>query len=193
MGVAKVNAAGRTLDAHALRGQVGLAMGTDELFDGTIEENITVGRALSFEQVWEAVRLAALDAPLLALPDGLQTQVVGTGRALPTGIARRIMIARALAGRPRLLVLDDAYEGLEPAVRDRVVASIYGAPWWTVVDTSDEPAVLAQADEVHVLTREGGFEPAGSPVEAAAPGSTLDRLQPEIAAALRQSLVADAS
>ncbi len=173
------------LDAHALRGHVGLAMSTDELFDGTIEENITMGRALPFDRIWEAVRLAALDAPVLALPQGLQTPIVGTGRSLPGGVARRIMIARAVAGRPRLLVLDDAYEGLEPAVRDRIARGLYAAPWWTIVDTSDEPGVVRLADAVYVLTRDGGILDAGTPAEALADGSPLARLQPEITAALR--------
>ena len=173
------------LDAHALRGQVGLAMGTDELFDGTIEENITMGRPLTFDEVWEAVCLAALDGPLLALPEGLQTAVVGTGRSLPGGVARRIMIARALAGRPRLLVLDDATNGLEPAVRDRIIRAVSAEPWWTIIDTSGDAEALRQADAVFVLPGDGGIRASGTPAEAAAEGSPLARLQPEIAAALR--------
>ena len=176
------------LDAHALRGQVGFVMATDELFDGTIEENITLGRPLTFDQVWEAVRLAALDAPVLALPDGLQTAVVGTGRELPGGVARRIMVARALAGRPRLLVLDDATQGLEPAVRERIGRAVAAAPWWTVVDMSGDPKALRRADAVVVLTRDGTAASAGTPAEAAAEGSVLARLQPETAAALRAAL-----
>ncbi|HEX9953123.1 MAG TPA: hypothetical protein VGB53_15240 [Rubricoccaceae bacterium] len=163
-------------------------MATDELFDGTVEENITLGRPLTFDQIWEAVRLAALDAPLLALPDGLQTAVFGTGRALPSGVARRIMIARALAGRPRLLILDDAAQGLEPAVRERIGRAVAAAPWWTVVDMSGDPEALRRADAVVVLTRDGTAEPAGTPAEAAAEGSALARLQPETAAALRAAL-----
>ena len=173
------------LDAHGLRGQVGLALGSDELFDGTLEENITMGRPLSFEQVWAAVQIAALDAPVLTLPDGLQTQIVGAGRSLSGGLARRIMIARAVASGPRLLVLDDAYEGLEPAVRARIARAIYADRRWTVIDTSDDPGVLGLADAVHVLTRDGVFAQAGTPAEARAPDSALAQLQPETAAALR--------
>ena len=172
-------------DLHSVRQQVGLALSADELFDGTIEDNITMGRPFAFDELWEAVRIAALDAPLLALPDGLRTPVVGSGRSLPGGVVRRIMIARAVIGRPRLLVLDDAYEGLEPAVRDRIVEAVYGAPWWTVIDTSDEPDVVRRADTVYLLGRDGRFEAAGAPEAAASDGSPLALHQPEIAASLR--------
>jgi ATP-binding cassette subfamily B protein len=140
------------LDPQAYRSVVGLALSTDELFKGTVEENITMGRSLSYENVEQALRLSCLEDAILKLPDGLQTPVTSAGLGLPQGMVRRIMIARAVVGEPRLLVLDEPFNGIKDPVKQTLADRLYEHDAWTIVSAADDtPMTVRRADQVLVL------------------------------------------
>lgn len=137
----------RSLALDDLREQVAL-VGAPELVFGTVEENVRLGRAdLPAAEVREALRAVGLHQAVLALPLGLDTPVVPAGGPLSAGQALRLTLARALAGRPRLLILDGALDGLDvrdcPDLLDRLFDR--RAPWTLLVATAD-PAVVARCD-----------------------------------------------
>ncbi len=140
------------LDPQAYRSVVGLALSNDELFKGTVEENITMGRSLSYADVEKALHLACLDDAILELPDGLQTPITSAGLGLPQGMVRRIMIARAVVGEPRLLILDEPFNGIEDPVKQSLADRLYGHDAWTIVSAADDnPTAVRRADQVLVL------------------------------------------
>jgi ATP-binding cassette subfamily B protein len=142
------------LDPQTYRSVVGLALPTDELFKGTVEENITMGRSMSYEDVERALHLACLEDEVLELPDGLKTPITSAGLSLPQGTVRRIMIARAVIGEPRLLILDEPFNGIEDPVRKTLADRLYGHDAWTIVSAIDDnPAAVRRADQVLVLER----------------------------------------
>ena len=96
----------RDLDRRMLRGQVGQMLSLHDLFDGTIEENITVGRpGITTRQVLRALEDARLDRQVQALPEGLRTMVSAGGGSLSVSNAKKLLLAQALVGQPRLLLL----------------------------------------------------------------------------------------
>lgn len=100
--------------ADAFRERVALIESQVELIDGTIRDNITMGRVrVTDSDVAWAVGLVMLDDHLHMLPDGLQT-AVGGGNRLPAFVERKIALARALAGRPSLLLFDEFFHHLDP-------------------------------------------------------------------------------
>ncbi len=140
------------LDPQAYRSVVGLALSNDELFKGTVEENITMGRSLSYADVEQALHLACLEDAILDLPDGLQTPITSAGLGLPQGMVRRIMIARAVIGEPRLLILDEPFNGIEDPVKQTLADRLYGHDAWTIVSAADDnPTAVRRADQVLVL------------------------------------------
>lgn len=142
----------RELHVESLREHVALVRGS-EIFEGTIFDNIRVGRPdVSLEQVRRALAAVGLLDDIDALRDGVMTRLSTGAPELSFGQARRIAIARAIAGRPRLLVLDESLDGLDEDARNRVWSTLFdrSAPWTLVVTTHDRLA-LRSCDEVFVL------------------------------------------
>src|SRR5690606_184402 len=117
-----------------LREQVGLARDS-EIFEGTVLENVTLGRPeVDLARAREALEAVGLLVEMLALPRGLQTPLSTGGGSLSDGQARRLPLARVLAGRPRLLVIDELLDTIDGAARVEVAARLFHAESpWTVI------------------------------------------------------------
>jgi ABC-type multidrug transport system fused ATPase/permease subunit len=126
------------------------------LFDETVRGNVTLGRPdLDDDTVWWALRLAQADRFVAALPDGLDTRIGERGATLSGGQRQRLALARALAGRPRLLVLDDATSAVDPRVEAAILTGLRDARLAaTVIVVAYRKATIALADEIVYL--EGG-------------------------------------
>jgi NHLM bacteriocin system ABC transporter ATP-binding protein len=102
-----------TIDLGLLRREVGVVLQNSRLASGSIYENICGAARLSIDQAWEIARLAGLDRDLEAMPMGMQTLIAEGVNTLSGGQRQRLLIARALAHRPRLLLMDEATSALD--------------------------------------------------------------------------------
>jgi ATP-binding cassette subfamily B protein len=178
------------LDPQAYRRVVGLALPSNELFKGSVEENVTMGRSFGYDDLQQALRLACLEETVLDLPDGLKTPVVSAGLEFPEGFVRRIMIARAIIGEPRVLILDEAFNGVEESMKRRLADRIYAHDAWTLISVVDDnPMAVRRADRVVVLD-EGQVAWRGAPDQLRRePGEFLEGHFPQLVAALRREPV----
>ncbi len=101
----------RSLSLESLRTKFGVVFQNDALFRGTIGENIRLGRELSLEQIDLALRDA--QAAFVSEKGGLESEVVSRGQNFSGGQQQRLLLARALAGKPDILLLDDATSALD--------------------------------------------------------------------------------
>ncbi|MGC4788958.1 ABC transporter ATP-binding protein [Micromonospora sp. DT178] len=148
----------RRLTAASLAGTAALVAQVPFVFDDTVRANITLDRpGIGDDDVWAALRLAEADGFVAALPDGLDTRVGERGTSLSGGQRQRLTLARALAGRPRLLVLDDATSAVDPRVEAAILAGLRssagqaGAPAASILVVAYRRATIALADEVVYL------------------------------------------
>ena len=123
------------------------------VFDDTVRGNVTLDRdGVDDAAAWSALRLAQADGFVAKLPDGLDTAVGERGTSLSGGQRQRITLARALAGRPRLLVLDDATSAVDPRVEAAILASLRdGDAGASILVVAYRRATIALADEVVYL------------------------------------------
>ena len=102
----------RTLSPAEIRGQFGVVFQNDQLFRDTIGENIRIGRALSDLQLEEALRDAQAEQFVME-KGGLSAPLEPKASNLSGGQKQRLLIARALAGHPPFLILDDSSSALD--------------------------------------------------------------------------------
>ncbi len=112
---------------EALGSHVALVPQTAFVFAGTVRDNITLGEDFSDEEVWTALRRAAIDDLVRGLHhhgDALDAVLEERGMNLSGGQRQRIAIARALVRQPRVLVLDDATSAVDPGVEQQILAAL---------------------------------------------------------------------
>ena len=114
----------RTIPHRELNAMFGVVMQNDFLFSGTIEENIDFGRGLSRDAIAQAARLAQAEEFISAYEDTYSHPVQSKGTNLSGGQKQRLLIARALAGEPSILILDDASSALDYKTDSRLRMSI---------------------------------------------------------------------
>ncbi|MDX2024241.1 MAG: ATP-binding cassette domain-containing protein [Deltaproteobacteria bacterium] len=134
----------RDLRLESLRHDVLMLNGV-EIIDGTIVENLRLGRIeVTPDEVRDALRTVNLLDDVLNLPEGLNTHLVPSGAPLSSGQARRLVLARALVVKPRLLLVRETLDTIASHSRTKIIEAILGpkAPW-TVLLVSHDPQVIA--------------------------------------------------
>lgn len=148
-GVIRIDGADiRDLSFESLRRDVGLVTRV-EVVVGTVRENVSLYRPfVSIDDVRSALEMVGLDEVVDALPQGLDTPIHPSTRLLDDSELRRLMVARAIAGSPRLLVVGSLFADFRGAGGRRMRDSLFdpGAGWTLLVVTEDDEA-LGQCSE----------------------------------------------
>ena len=143
----------RDLDPTSLRDRMGMVLSSAELFEGTVEENISLGRpGIGPTQVLAALARVGAADEVQAMPHGLSTVISAGARGLPSGLRVRLLIARAIVAAPRLLLVDECLALVEPEMRRELIAVLTerNAPW-TLLAVSHSREMLEACDRVLVL------------------------------------------
>lgn len=149
----------RELSAEALAATVALVSQVPFVFDDSVRGNVTLDRpGVDDAAMHEALRLAQAEGFVSRLPDGPDTMVGERGTSLSGGQRQRLTLARALAGRPRLLLLDDATSAVDPRVEAAILAGLRrgdpgGAGRASILVVAYRRATIALADEVVYVER----------------------------------------
>lgn len=178
------------MSLESLRQVVGIVLEANELFDGTIEENITLGRDFSYETLVWALKTAQLYDEVFALPQGLKTKLVPMGQNVSIGMRRRIMFARTIIGKPKALILDECFGGIEESVKLDLIHSLYSEKSWTIIDIAHDAELIRRSEMIYVL-KDGKILETGTPFELALrENSVFATLFPELVRTTREEKAA---
>lgn len=114
-----------TLDLKSLRRKIGVVIQNGKLFTGDIYSNIIISAPqLSLQDAWEAAELADIADDIRAMPMGMHTLISEGSGGISGGQRQRLMIARAIAPKPRILMLDEATSVLDNLTQKKVSQSL---------------------------------------------------------------------
>ena len=111
----------QTLDMRSVRRQIGTVMQDGRLFSGSIYENIVISAPnLKLQDAWEAAEIAGIADDIRDMPMGMHTVLQEGGGSISGGQRQRLMIARAIAPKPRILIFDEATSALDNITQKKV-------------------------------------------------------------------------
>ncbi|TGD82303.1 peptidase domain-containing ABC transporter [Hymenobacter wooponensis] len=142
----------QNISSKALGQHLGDNISHQNIFEGTLLQNITLDQAnITADDVTWALELVGLRDDLYGRKQGLNTPL-GVGSPLSDSMRQKLLLARALVRRPRLLLLDNFLPSVEPAERLRILKRMLAPEQpWTVLLASNDVRVLALCPRLALL------------------------------------------
>ena len=113
------------LDLKSLRRRIGVVMQDSKLFSGDIYSNITISAPwLTLDDAWEAAELSGIADDIRRMPMGMHTVISEGSGGVSGGQRQRLMIARAIAPKPKILMFDEATSALDNITQKKVSESL---------------------------------------------------------------------
>lgn len=142
-----------TVDLKSLRQKIGVVLQDGKLFSGDIYSNITISAPhLSMDEAWEAAELAGIAEDIRNMPMGMFTMISEGSGGVSGGQRQRLMIARAVAPKPRILMFDEATSALDNLTQKKVSESLDKLKCTRIV-IAHRLSTIKQCDRIIVLDK----------------------------------------
>ncbi len=116
-----------SIDPKSLRGKIGVVMQNGKLFQGDIYSNIAISApGLTIEEAWEAAEIAGIAEDIRRMPMGMYTMISEGQGGISGGQKQRLMIARAIAAKPKILMFDEATSALDNITQKNISDALDG-------------------------------------------------------------------
>lgn len=142
----------------SLRAQTGVLMSQQDIFQGTLLENIALGNpSITIDAVKEYAAKTGLTDFIASLKDGYDTMLDPTGKRLARNVVHRILLVRALANKPRLLLLEEPWMNMSREHRSQILELLNGIKNTTLVVVTNDEEYIQQCDKVIVMNENGSI------------------------------------
>ena len=139
------------LDLRSLRRRIGTVTQNGSLFQGDIYSNIVISAPqLGLDDAWKAAELAGIADDIRAMPMGMQTMIAEGQGGISGGQKQRLMIARAVAARPKILIFDEATSALDNKTQKQVSDALDGLKCTRIV-IAHRLSTIRNCDRILVL------------------------------------------
>lgn len=143
------------INITSLRSVIGDCMTRGELFEGSILENITMGRKdATFENAKWAIENLGLKDFIKSQSKGYDTIVDPQGKRFPLSVVEKILLARSIADKPKLLLLEDAFEHIDGIDKNNIIDFLLDKKNpWTIIAISNDPYLATKVDKIIRMER----------------------------------------
>lgn len=143
----------QSLCKEHLRTSIGDNFSKEDIFKGTIADNISLGKkSITIEDIKKAAAVLGLCDFIEAQPQGYETMLLSEGKNLPKSIKLKIMLARAIVGKQKLLLLEDSYKQLNPIDKQRFLDYIFSEEKkWSIIAVTDDLAIAKKFNSILIL------------------------------------------
>lgn len=141
------------LNIESLRTIIGTCLDGEDLFEGKLIDNITMGRAnATFENVKWAVEKLGLQDFVKNLPKGFDSEIQPYGNKLPRSIIQKLIIARAIADKPKVLLFEYTFEHIDEKDKRVIIDFITDSSNdWTVIATSSDDYIAQKFNNIAIM------------------------------------------
>lgn len=153
------------IDVRSLRSITGDAMSYEQLFEGSVLENITLGRKdVSMENVRWAVEALGLAEFIKSLPEGYNTMIESPGNKISNSDLKKLLLARSIVDKPKLLIIEDTLEDIDVLHRNKIIDFLTSTEnEWSFITISSDPYLLQKVNRIILMQdgsvlKEGGFK-----------------------------------
>ena len=145
----------RNLQPQNLRSVIGDCLMDGQLFVGSVLENIAIGRKnATFQNVQWAIESLGLSNFIKSLPNGYKTIIDPEGIKFSKGITDKLILARCIAERPKLLLINDIFQSIQPVEKKRIIDFLlHKDQKWTVVFISSDNYIAQSVDRIALLEK----------------------------------------
>ncbi len=144
---------------EVIRDNVATVLQHPAMFNETVRFNLTLGRELPDEKLWQALEVAQLKRTIEQLPEGLDTVIGNQGVRLSGGERQRLAIARMVLADPKVVILDEATSALDTETEARLHRALRGfLKGRTTLIIAHRLSAVRQADKVYVFENGGIIE-----------------------------------
>jgi NHLM bacteriocin system ABC transporter ATP-binding protein len=162
------------LDPLGVRRQLGVVLQSSNLMAESIFENIAAGAAITLDQAWDAARRASIAPDIESFPMGMHTFISEGANNISMGQRQRLLIARALVFKPRILLFDEATSALDNRAQAVVSRSLDSLKVTRIV-VAHRLSTIRNADRIYVM-QSGRVVETGSFAELAAGDGLFSRM-----------------
>lgn len=130
----------QSLQYDSLREHIGFVLMGSQIFQGTLAENISLGRpGITTERILQCIHLVKLDEFLQRDPLGLNMLLDPEGKRIPGSVVNKIILARAIANNPKLLILEDPLDQIAAKEKEEIISKLTdrNKPWRIIIATVD--------------------------------------------------------
>jgi len=131
----------RALQFNNIKEEIGFYISNSDIFQGTILENITLDRDKATpENINRAITITGLSPYLSQMTLGFNTKIDPEGNKVPTNIKKRILLARAIATNPKLLILEDPLDHVSKEEKEKIISALTDDKnrWKVIISSVDE-------------------------------------------------------
>ena len=141
------------LNIESLRTIIGTCLDGEDLFEGKLIDNITMGRAnATFENVKWAIGKLGLEEFVKNLPKGFDSEIQPYGNKLPRSIIQKLIIARAIADKPKVLLFEYTFEHIDEEHKRDIVDFITDpSNGWTVIASSSDDYIAQRFNNIVIM------------------------------------------